>query len=198
MEERPASSTIGALRASPPQASYTIIGGIPVPYGSHVAGLYADNAGRAKQAVAFLADGLHPGTVCYLVAAPAARDDILTHLAHGRPSLERDIDDGRLVLSEYAASARAQYEYFEANFIAATRAGVHSLRVVGDVWAFAEVITRPGLVEYEAGFDLFLAQRFPVVTLCQYDVRQFSSLDVFTALRAHKDTFRYPVERVVS
>jgi excisionase family DNA binding protein len=198
MEERPAGATVGAPRTSAPQAQHTIIGGIPVPFGSHVASLYADNAGRAKQAVAFLADGLHPGTVCYLVTAPDARDDILTHLAYGRPSLEQDIADGRLVLSQHAASARAQYEYFETNFIAAARAGAHSLRVVGDMWAFAEMITRPELVEYEAGFDHLLAQRFPVVTLCQYDVRRFSSLDVFNALKGHKDTFRYPVERVVS
>ena len=198
MEERPASSTVGAVRTSPPQATYTIIGGIPVPYGSHIAGLYADNAGRARQAVAFLADGLHPGTVCYLVAAPDTRDDILTHLAYSRPSLERDIDDGRLVLSEHAGSARAQYEYFQANLTAATRAGAQSIRVVGDMWAFAEMITRPELVEFEAGFDHLIAPRFPVVSLCQYDVRRFSSLDVFNALKGHKDTFRYPVERLVS
>src|SRR5690242_12315566 len=174
MEERPAASTVGAPRTSPTPATYTVIGGVPVPYGSHLASLYADNAGRAKQAVAFLADGLRPGTVCYLVAPPDARDDILTRLAHGRPPLQREIDDGRLVPSDYAASARAQYEYFETNFIAAALRGVHSFRIVGDVWAFAEANTRPELVEYEAGFDQVLGRRFPVVTLCQYDVRRFS------------------------
>lgn len=189
-------------RGEPPSECAGVAGEAPLgehrERHGHLGALYSSDVGRTKLAVAFLVDGLRPGTACYLVAAPAARDDILAQLEASTPSLPTEIDAGRLVLSGCAGSARAQYEYFETSFIAATRAGAHSLRVVGDVWPLSESLTRNGLVEYEAGCDRFLAQRFPVVTLCQYDVRRFSSLDVFHALQGHKDTLRYPVERLLS
>jgi len=50
-------------------------------------------------------------------------------------------------------------------------------------------MTRGQLVEYAAGYDKLVARRFPVVTLCQYDVRRFSSLEVVDALKAHGDGF---------
>src|SRR3989475_10809828 len=90
---------------------------------SHMCGLYASDLGRVNLAVAFLADGSQPGSVSYLAAAPEARDQILAHLERRRPSLHADIDAGRLVLSEYAASPPAQLHYWETTLAAATRAG---------------------------------------------------------------------------
>jgi hypothetical protein len=52
--------------------------------------------------------------------------------------------------------------------------------------------------EYEAIYDQYIARRFPVVTLCAYDVRKFSGVDVLDALKAHRDTFRYPLERALA
>lgn len=54
-----------------------------------------------------------------------------------------------------------------------------------------------GLFEHEAGYDETIAKRFPLVTLCQYDVRQFSCVTILSALKLHRDTFRYPAERVL-
>src|SRR5690348_458674 len=118
-----------AQPASAPPPGHAVIGGMPVPHGTHLAGLYATDTGRAKLAASFLADGLHPGSVCYLVAAPGVRSEILSYLEQGRPSPRKEIDAGRLVLSEHAASAGAQYDYFKTAFGAATRAGAHSLRL---------------------------------------------------------------------
>ena len=196
LEEQPASPAV-TERAGPGEARSTTIGGIPLPSGSHVVALYADDGGRTNLAAAFLADGLRPGTVCFLVTAPAARPDILAQLERACGSLDRDIDDGRLVLSEYASSVPAQYEYFEAQFVAATRAGAHSLRVVGDVTSFSAAVARREVLEYEAGFDV-VGRRFSVVTLCEYDVRRFSSLDLLNVLKLHEDTFRYPVDRLLA
>ena len=196
LEEQPASAVL-APRAVPGEADSTTIGGIAVPYGSHFVGLYAAEAGRADLATAFLADGLRPGTVCYLVTAPEDRDGILTRLARGRGSIAREIDDGRLVVSQHATSIRAQNQYFETQFAAATRAGARSLRLVGDVTAFTAAVTRGQVVEFEAAFDR-VGRRFPVVTLCEYDVRRLSSVDLLNALKGHKDTFRYPVDRLLA
>ncbi len=179
---------------------HTVIAGIPLTHGSHLCGFYASDRGRTRQAVGFLADGLRPGSVCYLAAAPDARDHILAHLQEGRPSLQADIDAGRLVLSEYAASVDAQCDYWETNFVAATRAGAHSLRVVGDVTGgrLAKGRTVDEAVAYEEGYDRLLARRFPVVTLCQYDVRRFAGPDVLELLKCHQDTFRYPAARLLN
>ncbi len=199
VEEQPAHGSSTAPRSPPSHLHHTAIGGIPVPCGSHLCALYASDSGRVDLAVAFLADGLRPGTVCYLVAAPDARTHILARLEHGRSPLRQDIDAGRLVISEYAASPSDQHAYWEANFVAALRAGAHALRVVGDVWGgVANGMTPDEIVEYEEGYDRLLARRFPVVTLCQYDARRFSGLGLFRALRQHEAVFRYPVERLLA
>ena len=43
-----------------------------------------------------------------------------------------------------------------------------------------------------------ISHRFPVVALCQYDARRFSGLAILDALKQHKDTFRYPADRVLA
>src|SRR3989442_8335438 len=157
--------------------------------GSHMCGLYASDLSRVNLAVGFLADGLHPGSVSYLAAAPDARDRILAHLERRRPTVHSDIDAGRLVLSEYAASPPAQLDYWETTLGAATRAGAQSLRVVGDGSGGLGTRLAPHeLVEYELGYDR-LQQRFRVATLCLYDVRRSSGLDVLDVLNCHKDVF---------
>ncbi len=48
---------------------------------------------------------------------------------------------------------------------------------------------------FEALCERQLAKRYPVVTLCQYDAREFSGTGVLAALQNHPDTFRHPVAR---
>jgi len=158
--------------------------------GSHMCGLYSSDLSRVDLAVGFLADGLHPGSVSYLAAAPEARDQILAHLKRRHESVHSDIDAGRLVLSEYAATPPAQLDYWETTFAAASRAGARSLRVVGDVsGGLGPQVAPHELVEYELGYDR-VQQRFPVDTLCLYDVRRSSGLDVLDVLKCHKDVLR--------
>jgi hypothetical protein len=71
------------------------------------------------------------------------------------------------------------------------------LRLVGDVWGIAKNLTRDDLVEFEEAYDQ-VSRRLPLVSLCLYDVRRFSSLDALTALGGHGDGFRYPVERWIA
>lgn len=175
---------------------HATVGGIPVALGSHLAALYRDDEGRARQAARFLADAFRPGVVSFLVTGPAARAGIVAHLERDRPSLRSEIASGQLVLSEYAHSKEAQWEYFETAFIAAGRSGAQSFRVVGDVSGLAHQITPEEVVAYEIGYERSLARRFPVVTLCQYDLRRFSTPALVNALEGHPDDFRYPVEQL--
>ncbi len=196
MESQPAGVTGPGPQAR--QGGQVLIDGLPVRHGMHVCGLYASDAGRVKQAAAFLAEGSRPGGVSFLVAAPEVREETLANLEQSHPSTRMEIEAGRLVLGECADSGEAQLVWWEMRMLTATRAGATSLRALGDVWGLARHLSREELLEYETGYDLRIARRFPVVTFCQYDVRRFSSIAVLDALKAHRDSFQYPAERVLA
>jgi transcriptional repressor of dcmA and dcmR len=176
-------------------AHWRVRDGVSVPQGTHTCALYETDEGRDKQAVEFLGDGLRLGSACYLVAAPESRASVLRYLARSRPAFQQDIDAGRLVLTEYAASAQAQYDAVISSLAPALERGVHSLRVVGDVVDFREKTSDAELLNYESNWDAYVSRRLPVITLCMYDVRAFTGLAILGALKGHLDTFRYPTER---
>jgi excisionase family DNA binding protein len=194
MEAQPATTTSAPRQSMPPAVEHTVIDGTAVALGSHLCGLYATDLGVVRLAVEFLAGGLRPGSACVLVALPNVRDLVLQSLDGSRAALENDIDRGRLVLSKYHQSAREQWDYFDSELGKAVADGAQSLRVVGDMWPFAVAVGAEELVEYEAGYEQYIARRFPVVTLCAYDVRQFSGVAVLNALKGHRDTFRYSAQ----
>lgn len=182
------------MKKAKPAAGSVNVGGVPLRYGTHLSALYSDDIGRVRLAAGFLADGVKARSVCFLVAEPKVRTEILAYLGHDRMAVQ--IRAGHLVLSDYAVTPEAQYEYFEAAFVDAMTAGAESLRAVGDVGPLAKRLTREQLVDYESGYDRIIAPRFPVVTLCLYDARTSSALDIHAVLSVHKDNFRYPVERL--
>ncbi len=171
---------------------------IPESEGSHVCGLYASDLSRVNLAVAFLADGVREDSATYLAVAPDTQRQILAQLERRRSSIQEDIETQRLVLSEYAGSAPAQLEYWETSFAAATETGAHALRVVGDVSGGLGTRLAPHeVLEYERNYDQ-LQKRFRVATLCLYDARRSSGLELLDVLKCHGDVFRYPVERLLS
>lgn len=202
MEHQPVSREHQALTQGPHRSdsldrTQAVIAGIPVRHGTHLCALFGNDAGRSQLAVAFLADGLRPGNVCYLVASPEPRSQILGQLETGRGSLQPDIDSGQLVLPKYHHTAQEQCDYWERAMVAATSAGAVSLRVVGDMAACLDAgMSLRDVAEYESRYDRTVAARFPVVTLCVYDVRRFESLKVIEALKSHTDMFCYPAERL--
>ena len=195
LREQPARRHEAAL--VPRASEHVSIGGMALPFGTHLCGFYSTNKGRAKLAVSFLAGGLVPGSVCYLVADRAVQREILARLGMDQAALQREIAAGRLVLVEHAATRQAQQKNFEQLFMTAIAGGAHSLRLVGDVWGVARKLTRDDLVEFEEAYDQ-VSRRLPLVSLCLYDVRRFSSLDTLRALRGHGDGFRHPVERWIA
>jgi hypothetical protein len=195
LERQPAGGS-GAAPAS--LGGHTEIDGLTVSHGMHLCGLYSTEAGRVKQAAAFLGQGSPQGTVSFLVGGAEDRAAILAALKRDYPGTEADLEAGRLISASYAADAEAQLRWWEAELLAATQAGAISLRALGDARGFMERATQEELTEYEAGYDQRVAKRFPVVTLCQYDVRRFSGLAVLDVLKAHRDSFQYPPERVLA
>ncbi len=170
------------------------------PAASHLCGLYGSDENRVTLAVAFLLDGFQPGSVSYLAATPAVRNEVVAHLERRRPSLPADIAAGRLVLTQYPASGGAQdaHDHWEATFAAGMRAGARALRAVGDVsGGLGSRLPHPELVAFERLYDE-VARRWRVASLCLYDVRDTSGFEVLDVLTGHHDRFRPPAERMVS
>jgi excisionase family DNA binding protein len=170
----------------------------PVTHGTHLCGLYSSDEGQVRQALAFLAEGFPRGTATLLVGSAASRGRILAGLEREHPDLETAIADGRLVISEYAESSAAQLAWHESQIERAVRRGASVVRVLGDAGAFVEAASRDELVRCEKAYDRRIAQRFPVVTMCQYDARLFSGLLILDALRSHPHSFGQSAERILA
>jgi transcriptional repressor of dcmA and dcmR len=199
MEEQPAEGFDGE-RPGKPRTDRALGDRPAAPAGNHLCGLYRSDQGRARLAASFLitGGGLHPGSTCFLVALPEVREQILAHLGAEHPTLEQDIDAGRLLLSMYHDSADAQHHYWQTHFTAALRGGARTLRVVSDMGGFFHTFGGRALIDYEAGYERFVSPRYPVATLCLYDVRVLSALDVLDTLEVHTDTLRFPAEQLLA
>jgi excisionase family DNA binding protein len=166
--------------------------------GVHLCGLYSSDEGQVRQALLFLMEGFRSGTVSYLVGTPEMRGRIVAGLEREHSDLGGAMAAGRLVVSDYAESAAAQLVWWETRIEEAVRRGARLVRAIGDASAFVQAASRDELLEYEAEYERRIAHRFPVVTMCQYDVRQFSGLLVVEALRAHPHCFEQPAERILA
>lgn len=171
---------------------------ITVTRGGHLCALYDSDLGRATLAVRFILEGLQEGSMVYVVASPRATKHLLRYLKEKRPSLQHDLTAGKLVFGEYENNWRGQIKEFEAQLDKAAAAGTQSFRVFGDAWEMRKKGSAQRFAEYEAAYDQFIVRRYPAVTICAYDVRRFSGVEVLEALKVHRDTFRYPLERALA
>jgi excisionase family DNA binding protein len=167
-------------------------------HGDHLCGFFSSDLGLVTLAVPFIFDGLQEGSMVYVAASKRSNNSIRGYLKEKRPSLERDITAGKLLFSEYRKGPPAQIKDFEVHLNKAAAAGSQSFRVFGDAWQLRRKLTAEKFAEYEATYDQVIARRYPVVTLCAYDVRRFPGIGVLDALKAHRDTFRYPLERALA
>jgi excisionase family DNA binding protein len=193
MEDQPSSEVAAAVRtpheASAPRASSR---------GRHLCGVYETPLGIATLAVPFLLDGLQEGSTCFLIASPRVRADLVKFLTAKRKSLANDIKAGRLVLASYRKSGDEQCDYFQAQFESAMANGARSFRVVGDVGMLRKTTTSSGVLYYEACYDERISRRYPVETLCTYDARAMTGIEILDALKGHPDIGRYPLDRALA
>lgn len=196
MEDQPSDTAARTEGSSRPESAFEQR--IVVTQGSHLCGLYASDIGRITLAVPFLADGLNEGSVCLLVGPERIRNQIRRHLRDGRSSVQEGIDAGRLIESDYHIAFHNQLRYFRALLAKKAAEGVRSFRVWGDLRQMRAKASEAKVIEYEAAYDRMIARNFPVVTLCAYDVRKFSGLEVWSALKGHRDIFRYPLEQALA
>jgi len=197
LESREAPAARTAATARPP--AEVLLEGIAIAYGNHICTLYENDLGRLKWSVPFLADGLRNGEGCFLIATKAARDEILGHIGEVWDGIEEAIDQGRLIVSDGIADGEAMCRFVERSLVMATRSGLRSFRLLGDmVWCLELGMSQEELVAYEMRYNYEIASRHPLVSVCQYDVRAFSGAGVLNALKCHEDTFNYPLSRFLA
>ena len=189
--ERDSPADPASARAVRP-SGHTISGSRGLEPGAHLCALYDADQDRVRLAVDFLADGLQGDGVCFVFGTEAVRTTIVSGLERREPSLGTHIEAGRLVSRDFATTPSAQLELLRSQFSASMEAGARSIRFVGDVAGFAARIGSTAVMEYERAYATTIANRFPVVTLCQYDARYFSGVDLVGALRTHPDTLQHP------
>lgn len=167
-------------------------------HGRHLCGVYETSLGMATLVAPFLLEGLREGSVCFLISAPRVRSDLVEIMTVKRKSIANDIRAGRLVLAPYRSSGDEQCDYFQAQIESAMANGTTSFRVVGDVGMLRKKTTRNDVLYYEACYDERIARRYPVDTLCTYDARTMSGIEILDALKGHPDIGRYGLDRVLA
>lgn len=152
---------------------------VAAPSRNHFCGFYTSDVSRAREAASFLHAGLRTGAGGFLAAARDVQRAVLGML-RSEPAA------GRVVVAEFRDSAAAQIKFWRARLGAPVRDGVSRVCVVGDVSGgalgrlpFAEALA------CEAEYDRSITRDFPVVTLCLYDARKVSGLDVAALLQLH-------------
>lgn len=172
--------------------SSVTVGGASVTPRSHLAPIYSTDAGGLRLAVPFLADGLRAGQPCFLVATGAVLERYTRALAE-----DQGIDfaaaarSGRLmILSGPGATVAAALGNLERLFGNALAGGPAVPRLVGEMACVRRMFPSDAdMMSFEESLDV-MAKRFPTVSLCQYDARQFDGEILLRALKAHPDMFQ--------
>src|ERR1700681_4257956 len=179
-DSRPAASNLAAVN----------VGGTSVPLRTHLAPIYSTDFGGLRLSIPFLADGLRAGQPCFLVAAGKLLDRYTNALSDERIDVVEAQDSGRLVvIPGPGANVAEAISNWERGIGKALAAGPTVLRVIGEMVCEREVFgSEAAMMAYEEDYEL-IAKRFPVVTLCQYDAREFDGEIMLRVLKSHPDMF---------
>jgi MEDS: MEthanogen/methylotroph, DcmR Sensory domain/Helix-turn-helix domain len=181
---------VPANRAPGLQTTVTV-GGVPVPLHGHLCTFYNTDAGRLRLTVPFFTAGLRAGQPCFLVAAGEALDAYLEALRkEPRVDIDAAIRRGQFVtVPGPGTTVDESLAFWEEAWWRALADGPTVLRVVGEMASERRKFSSDAeMLRYEVAFNT-LARRFPTVTLCQYDVREFDGEIVFQAIRSHPDLY---------
>jgi excisionase family DNA binding protein len=169
-----------------------VIGGVSIPVRGHFAPIYSTDEGALRLTVPFLADGLRAGQTSFLAASGEILERYTAALG-SEPGIDVDAakKSGRLVILTWqSASAEDVIIRWEKVFAKALSACPAMLRVVGDMANERQMFpSEAEMMAYEEAYDR-MARRYPLVTLCAYDARQFGGETILRMLKAHPDMFQ--------
>ncbi len=166
------------------------VGGVQLPLHSHLATFYNTDAGRMRLTVPFLADGIRAGQPCFLAAAGDVLDAYLEAVRAEGIDIDSALRNAQLVTVDGpGTTVRGALDFWEERFWPALAGGRTLIRAVGEMSSERKVFSSDAeMIDYEVAFNM-LARRFPTVSLCQYDVREFDGETIFQAIRAHPDLY---------
>jgi excisionase family DNA binding protein len=180
-------------RQSPVRSPEAVtIGGASVPLRSHFAPIYSSDLGGLRLTVPFLADGLRAGQPCFLVASGPVLQRYATALTEDqRIDFEKATSSGQLVVMDGpGATAVESIANWEEKFSRALGGGPTTIRVVGEMACERRLFASDAeMIAYDEAYDL-MTRRFPAVTLCPYDAREFDGETILRVLKAHPDMFQ--------
>ena len=167
-------------------ASTVNVGGERIGVPGHLATLYSTDAGGLRLTLPFLAEGLRGREPCFLVATNAE----LRRYTEALGDQEEASRDGLFsVVSFRDGTAAGAITEWEAHLAASRTKGPTVIRIVGEMVSEREMfISEEEMLRYEEAFEV-MCRRYPVVVICQYDVRQFDGVALLRALKAHPDLF---------
>jgi hypothetical protein len=167
------------------------VGGAPIPLRSHVAPIYSTDIGGHRLSVPFLADGLRAGQHCFLAATGKVLESYAKALIDEQAiDLDAAKASGRLTIVGWPGATIADViANWERLFGKALAGGPTVLRIVGEMACERTMFASDAeMMAYEEAYEL-MARRYPAVTLCQYDAREFAGDMVLRALKSHPDMF---------
>ena len=169
-------------------ASTVNVGGERVGVPAHLATLYSTDAGGLRLTLPFLAEGLRRREPCFLVATGAE----LRRYTDALGDLEEASENGLFNVVSFqdgtAAGAITEWEAYLAGGLT-NRPTV--IRIIGEMASEREMfVSEEEMLRYEEAFEV-MCRRYPVVVICQYDVRRFDGIALLRALKAHPDLFGF-------
>jgi hypothetical protein len=176
--------------AHPDDAPMAARGGQPPAAHDHLATFYGSDAGRMRLSLPFLRAGLANGDRCILVAADWLAGEYVDALIDSNDGeLREAAGNGALVTrADVGSTAREAIAAWQELWLQALSAGFAGIRVVGEMATYEGFSEIDEMLDYEVAYDS-MSKRFPVMTLCQYDVRHFDGKTVLAALQVHPDLF---------
>ncbi len=191
------SAVLGLKSAGRPDASLSsnslLLEGREIPVHSHLSSYYTSDRGRLRLGVPFLRDGLAAGQPCVIISNPETARLLEDELKAEGVAVERALETGRLRELETFKTRSQGIEEFERTVAAFTRRGDLVIRVLGEATQNA---TSLGSIAEQLRFEDMLdglVRRYPVVLICQYDVRRLKGRDVIDVLKGHADNFNRPL-----
>ncbi len=166
------------------------VGGVQLPLHSHLATFYSSDAGRLRLTIPFLADGIQAGQPCFVAASGDVLNAYLEALRAGGVDIDSAIRRGQFVsVDGPGTNVPEAIDFWEQKCWSVLAGGPKVIRAVGEMSSERKVFSSDAeMIRYEVAFNM-VAKRFPTVTLCQYDVREFDGRTIFEALRAHPDLY---------
>jgi excisionase family DNA binding protein len=175
----------------PKQALTVSVGGAPISLRTHLAPIFSTDLGGLRLTVPFLADGLRSGQPCFLAATGVVLERYFRALGQEAIDVDEAQRSGRLTIVGWPGATVAEaIGNWELLFGKALAAGPAILRIVGEMACERSMFSSDAeMLAYEEAYEVMI-RRYPAVTLCQYDAREFNGEVILRVLKAHPDMFQ--------